>query len=358
MAWPLSEVEVQAAPDPPGVSRRARRGGLAIVFAAVVFGLSVSVLTGPSHRKSSPPDPEALQALAAYEVVYSGPGGVRVVPVVSGTPLQLITSPAGPPLSASLDVVFVNLGNLYLLPSPFGFGGRTTIQADRLFPMTWPGTVGIETDLGPDGIWADFVDLQGSTPDISAAWRMPSGYHPVSQYLATGPDGAVAAWSPGPDGQAQLGRVIAAHASWVITAGGPVTAWVDGSGCSAAGECPLRVSSNSEVHTVGPPPGHSGFVAGGAISPDGQWLAGFVRVPGRSDQGQLALVNTGTYTTRLVPDGTVSIQRAIPSVEWSPDGAAIFFSGVNGHMHVYRPTSTRALSLDLPGSASFSVTQT
>lgn len=111
-------------------------------------------------------------------------------------------------------------------------------------------------------------------------------------------------------------------------------------------------------HTIDPPPGHRGFLPGGALSPDGQFLAGFVIAPGgRRSQEELAIIDTTSFKATLIAGSTIGTGTSMPSAHWTPDGAAVFFSGSQGKMHVYQRGATRGATLDAPGSLSFTVVQ-
>jgi hypothetical protein len=304
----------------------------------------------------------AVQALGAYSIVYTGGDGVRVVPLSGGGESRPVTAPAGPPLQTAPGVAFVSAGTLYLLAPPFTDPRRTSLRADGLFPMVWPGTVGVK-DVAQDAVFARYVDVQNDDPDGLGGWLLPRGYKPVSQFLATGPGGVLRSWEPGSGRQAELGPVIGSHIRWVSGSNGQVVAWLAANGCASSGECPMRISGSGPPsagvdHSIVPPPGHRGFLPGGALSPDGQFLAGFVTAPGgRRSQDQLAIIDTATFDATLIDGSTVGVGKSIPSAQWTPDGQAVFFSGGQGDMHVYQQGATRATTLHTPGALSFTVAQ-
>src|SRR5262249_1176575 len=121
--------------------------------------------------------------------------------------------------------------------------------------------------------------------------------------------------------------------------------------------CTLHVSTSDyplDVDQVVPPAsGHQGFLPGGAADPTGTRIAAFVAMS--RGHAALAIVDTGIVDTTLVPDSTIALGRAVPTAQWTPDDAYVLFSGPGGAMHAYGAGSTRAVSLDLKGSSSFSV---
>ncbi len=64
-------------------------------------------------------------------------------------------------------------------------------------PMIWPDTIGVIRHIGPTAVSAFYVDLQDRSPSDSPGWTLPSGYHPVGQFLAMGPGGLLRTWQPG-----------------------------------------------------------------------------------------------------------------------------------------------------------------
>jgi hypothetical protein len=302
----------------------------------------------------------SLQTLRTYTIVYTGSDGVHVVSLERHRESRPVTAPAGPPLETSDGVAFVSSGTLYLLPAPFTGPARTSVDADRLFPMVWPGIVGVANDAGRGIVSVQYVDVQGNSPDSATPWQLPAGYQPVSQFLATGPAGVLRIWEPGSGGQAQLGRTIS-HTVEVTGVSGQVVAWRAVDKCAPNGECPMQISGSDPTspggdHTVIPPLGHRGFLAGGALSPDGRFLAGFVAAPsGSRSEAELAVIDMGSFNAKLIEGSTISVRDAVPSAQWAPDGGAVFFSGRQGKMHVYQPGEVRATTLDVQGSTSFAV---
>jgi hypothetical protein len=257
-------------------------------------------------------------------------------------------------------VVFVHAGTAYLLAPPFEGSPRPLLSADELFPMVWPGMVGAVRNAGSGPTEAQYVDIQDGSPANSPRWKLPAGYRPVGQFLAMDSGSDLRSWQPDPNGQVQLGGVIG-RAAAVIGSDGSRAAWVSAGGCSLDGECPLHISdttalSNTGDHTVAPPADHEGFLAAGALSPDGAQVAAFVAAPGsHGDRAQLAIVDTDSLDVTLVPDSTIQLSGGSACAHWTPDGLYLFFSGPKGKMKLYQPGAPRATVLGIDGSDSFAV---
>lgn len=352
-----------------GNRRRLTRPVLALVAAVLAVigtgsGLSLaSDLTG--RGTSAGPGgagPGALLGagtLRSDVVVYSGPAGVRVVPVDDRRPIYLSGAPTGPAEQTSAGTVFVQGGTAYLLAPPYAGPPRPLLQADGLFPMLWPGVVGAERDAGPGQVEASFVDLQDGHPSHSPWWVFPAGYRPISQLLASGPGGAVLPWQPA-DGGVRFGASLGAAVS-VMTSATPEVAWLSARGCAPDGECLLHVDNLNaddpgDGRVVPPPAGHAGYLPGGALSPDGQQMAAFVAdPPGHPHQAELVIIDTDRAQATVVPDSLVPLAGGWPAAGWTPDGAFVLFSGAGGSMHLYRPGSSRAFPLHQAASDSFAV---
>ena len=142
----------------------------------------------------------------------------------------------------------------------------------------------------------------------------------------------------------------------MIASAGSSVAWLSADGCAPNGECTLHVTTSDYPdvdQVVQPAPGHEGFLPGGAADPSGTRIAAFVATS--RGHAALAVVDTGILDTTLVPDSTIAVGHGVATARWTPDDAYVLFSGPGGAMHVYGPGSTRAVSLDVKGSSSFSV---
>jgi hypothetical protein len=350
------------------ISLRAATIGLAIV---AVIGVTTGVVaTGRGGlSRSGPPAPGLLRTLQAlglgpYAVVSTGRDGVHVIPVAGGPESHPITMPTGSPVSTSDGVVFVSGGTAYLLAPPFSSPPRPMVGADRLFPMEWPGTVGVGSGAAPGAVRVQYLDLQSGNPTGAPMGELPRGYQPVTQAVAVGPGGVLRTWEPGAGGLTRLGPALGDRAT-VLGSDGQVVAWLAAGDCAPNGECSLHITTIESApesgplggdRLVGPPRGHHGFLGGGALSPDGQLLAAFVSVSrGRQAQAELAIIDMTTLQVTLIANSIIPTGIAGPSAQWTPDGAFVFFSGSKGHMYAYQQGDTKATALDIKGSTSFAV---
>ena len=117
---------------------------LAVVGAAAVIAVFASL---PGLTRVGLSDPGSVVAppfLETYTVVYGGHDGLTVMPLDGHRGRYLLTTPTGPPLSASGGVAFVSGGMAYFLPAPYNGTPSPLVPALRVFPMVWPGLVGVE----------------------------------------------------------------------------------------------------------------------------------------------------------------------------------------------------------------------
>jgi hypothetical protein len=248
----------------------------------------------------------------------------------------------------------------YFLPAPYNGTPSPLVPAERVFPMVWPGLVGVERTPGSGTVSAEFVNIGSADPPAAPVWQFPAGYQPVAQFLSTGPGGALRNWAAGPGSLVVLGQTLG-HAAGVLGDDGTNVAWLAGSGCAATRECSLHVTNTdappaSADRTVAPLRGHDGYLPGGALSPDGSQLAVFVAGPGRHhSDAELALVDTTTWHVTLVGDSVVPVGHSAATAEWTPDGSTVFFSGSKGPMRAYELGDANAISIGIKGSDSFAV---
>jgi hypothetical protein len=158
-------------------------------------------------------------------------------------------------------------------------------------------------------------------------------------------------------GQVQLGRAVG-HAAAVIGTVNSSLIWLSADTCAPNGECTLHLTTSDDGapdvdHVVQPPPGHMGFLAGGAGDPKGTLIAAFVA--GNRDHAALAIIDTGILDSAIVSDSVIAVGHAAATARWTPDSAYVLFSGPGGAMHAYAPGSSRAVSLNFKGSSSFFV---
>ena len=335
-----------------------------IVAVAVVAFAGVQTHGGSRSTTAAkvPPRPVlAPVALRNYSVLYTGPLGPRLVPLHGETPITLLRSGPGDPqrpLAVSGGVVFLHRGLAYFYDTAAPERFHALVPADRLFPMIWPGVVGVQRGLEPGPLSVQFVSTSEARTADSPVWQLPAGYQPIAQggtgLFVINTIGQLRTWSLE---TRQLGPVLGLAASVVDTHVDQV-AWRASMGC-ADGECPMHLTnaSTGQDRIITPPAEHRGFFDGGAFSPDGATLAAFViaDAPNNSPGAALVLIDTANGTTTLVAHGTVPIGEPIGMAAWPPDAATVFFCGNNGTMHVYRLATRGVLTINLPASYSFAV---
>jgi hypothetical protein len=364
-------VELQPAPPagrrPAPEHRRQPSPARPIALALAAFLVAAPILAATFARAGPTARPGEGAAgltgafgLDAYGVVYTGASGVQVVNLSGRDATTAFRGAAGPALPTASGVAFVHAGGAYLLAPPFQGEARLLAPAERLFPMLWPGTIGVEWRVAWGPVEASYVDLEGEIPALTSEWALPVGYQAVGQFVALGPGGELREWEPGPDGRATLGAVIGRSAGFV-SSDGVAAVWLSAAGCNDNGECPLLISevgAGTPVagRRVTPPAGHHGFLPGGGLSPDGALLATFVTGPdGRADEAQLVIVDTTTLTATPVPAAIVQTGAGSATAHWSPDGDAVLFSGPGGMMNLYSTDTGRSAPLGIPGAATFAV---
>jgi hypothetical protein len=327
-------------------------GAVLVVLAATA--VLVELVVG---RGAGTPPPLSGSALRSYTVVYTGQKGVEVVPLDGQHPRYPMSTDAGPPVGTSAGVAFVHAGTAYLLTPPYDARPRPLLVADGLFPMVWPDMLGADRGVGTGNPTAVYVNLEQAGSPALPGWQFPPGYRPVGQFFALGPGGLLRDWLPGPGGQVELGRAVG-HAAAVIGTVNSSLMWLSAGTCAPNGECTLHLTTSDDGapdvdHVVQPPPGHDGFLAGGAGDPNGTLIAAFVA--GSRDHAALAIIDTGILDSTIVSDSVIAVGHAAPTARWTPDSAYVLFSGPRGAMHAYAPGSSRAVSLDFKGSSSFFV---
>jgi hypothetical protein len=347
--------EGAAAPDPTAtapthawrgrISRRWLGAGLAIVaVAGVLTGLALT----RAPRSSLP------EALKTYTVLYAGAYGVRAVPLDGRPARTLATSPTSGPLKSSDGAVFLHGGWAYYLPAPFTGTPRALVTADEQFPMAWPGVVGVGRQSGSGDVTVEFVEVEGGAELDAPIGELPAGYRPVAQFLAIGPGGVLRTWNPGGLRRSlQLGSPLGQAAS-IVAVSGTAVVWRGAAGCQANGECPLFFADGAggSGRSIPPPPGHAGYLAGGALSPDGQLVATFIAAPQRG-KAQLVLIELASGQITVVAGGIVPIGSGAPGAGWTPDGNFVFFSGPQGPMHCYLPAERRVFRLPVTSREGF-----
>jgi hypothetical protein len=328
-------------------------------MAVFLVGASIG-LGGALNRGHRRPVESGAASFRHYTMLYTGQFGPRLVPLDGSAPSTLM--PRGPgdperPLEVAGGVTFVHRGLAYFLATPVNAPPQGLVPADHLFPMLWPGLIGVQRGIGPESVSVQFVATTPAVGANSPVWQLPAGYQPVAQdgggILLDDSSGDLRTWSI--DG-GRLGPILGRAASVIDTHVDEV-AWRASAGCQG-GECPLHITdaATGADRVVAPPRGFHGFLDGGAFSPDGVQLAAFVSAPPTTGpHAELVVIDVGASSINQVGNGVVQIGEPVGAAAWTPDATTVFFSGNNGPMRAYRPGDTRAFAMPVPASYSFAV---
>jgi hypothetical protein len=146
----------------------------------------------------------------------------------------------------------------------------------------------------------------------------------------------------------------------VIDTHGNLVAWMyrDVSACQGM-ECSLHITdvNTGADRVVPPPPGHAGYIGGGAYSASGDFLAAFVSVTGDAQRAQPVIVHSADpYPTSVeVQTATIPIGEAVGAAEWAPTDDVLFVAGLTGTMLACRPGNPAPISIGIPPSYTFAV---
>jgi hypothetical protein len=341
--------------------RRRRLVALVAVVAVIAAGTYLGVVLTRVHRRPPVAGASTPAFLRQYTVFYTDQFGPRLVPLDGRPASSLMATGSGdpePPLPVSGGVVFVHRGLAYFLATPAGAQPRALGVADHLFAMIWPGVVGIQRGFAPGPVNVQFVSTTGEPGADSPVWQLPAGYQPLAQagngLLLIDGRGELRLWDIA---GGQVGPTLG-QARSVIDTHGDQIAWRAGVGCVNA-ECPLHITDadTGADRIVAPPASHAGFLDGGAFSPGGSMLAGFVSAPsGTSPRAELVLIDpVAPFNNSVVRDSVVPFGEPVGSAAWTPDSTTVFFCGLGGPMRVYRLGDRRAVSVNLQSSYNFLV---
>ena len=350
---------------PPRAMRRAVLVGTAVV--AVTATLAALVVNRPQRHPTEPSAaphatlPITVSPMQRYTVLYTDQLGPRVVPLDGGpTSTLMAAGPADPqrPVEVSGGVAFLRRGVVYFLATALRAAARPLGPADHLFTMLWPGLVGVQRGSGPGTVTVQFVSTTAQSADNSPVWQLPTGYQALAQagsgLLVQDANGQLRIWSL--DG-GRLGPVISRSGDVIGTSGDEV-AWRSNTGCDGDAECPLHITnaSTGTDRVVSPPTAHGGFLGGGALSPDGRFLAAFIAAPFVSNPtAELVVVDLGASVIKRLANSAVDVGEPVGAAVWTADGTTVFFCGLNGQMRAYQPGDTGAVTVNVPASYNFAV---
>ena len=137
---------------------------------------------------------------------------------------------------------------------------------------------------------------------------------------------------------------------------GSLLAWYSTPGGECDGDCVLHLTdvASGLDRVVEPPPG-TGWIRGGAISPDGNRLAAFVapttpeRPPGQQ-VATLVIVDVATSEGMQIPGSGVPYGEPVAAATWSVTSGWLFFAGHGGSMRAYFPGASSSVELPAPAS--------
>ena len=313
-------------------------GGCAVVLVAVVVGgIAVGRRGG---RRVSP--------LAIYTLVDAGADrNVTVVPLGAGRRIvepQHATGYPDRPVRTAHGVVFVAGGIAYNLGYPFLGPPRPLGPAEQVLAEGDSPTVSVVRQVSGSATVAS-VPVDPGFVAGTETFTLPAGYEPVARvsrgFLLQADDGQLRVWN---------GTLVATlgRARSVVDVNGDEVAWVD-----TASQLHITDTASGRDAVQAPPAGHSGFIGGGAFSPNGAFLAAFVDGPGSSAGPQAQLVVIGPKADPA-PVATVRVGEPVGSAVWTPDGSWVLFCGLDG-MRAYEPGRAGVVDVGQPGSYSFTV---
>jgi hypothetical protein len=248
-------------------------------------------------------------------------------------------------------------GRIYRL-DPGGTRLRAVGTGADLFKATTPGLFYVRV--------GDRLERWRATRGrVAGPWRIPAGYRLTEPPVAVA-DGVLvvsdrdsieltlARWDTGSGRVTRLGTVW--HPVDSFRARGARTstvAWVD---CPASGAPPCALVIGDSVggarrRIAAPEPG-TGFLYGGAFSPDGTRLAAFVSATRGGGTATLVIVDLATGRVRPVAGSTVEIGEAYGYAAWSPSGRWLVFGGIDATMRAYELGTARAVPLPYAGAYS------
>jgi hypothetical protein len=133
----------------------------------------------------------------------------------------------------------------------------------------------------------------------------------------------------------------------VAAARGDAVAWIEDQACGVTA-CPLHLTTitTGADRVVQPPPGSAGFLAGGAISPDGRFLAAHVLFPPESNVAPVIDVIDLRAATSILAGSAHA--RQDQTVVWTPDGAWVFFCGFPAPLYAFRPSDQKLFEVAAP----------
>ena len=281
----------------PGRARRRLDGWVLVVpllAAGLLIGLTVWVRahagpTGPARPPASTIPSAALGADLSHRILVEGDQARLRFFHLDGTAEADVTVPptteAPRPLAVGTALVFTAARQARVIADPPAGAVRALGPADRLIRAVNPGQLWLvrDQDQAPATVQLACVPGPGvACSAFPAPRQVPAGMRPVASLagglllVAARPDVIAPAemWDPFADRvvfrfPAAFGDVIDTHLNVVVwRSGGPGV-------CTGGVQCPLHITDvgSGQDQLIPAPPGSSGYMGGGALSPDGSyWL--------------------------------------------------------------------------------------
>ena len=237
---------------------------------------------------------------------------------------------------------------------------RRIASGDIVFPSTEDGELFVakRSSTSPHGSDLALIDIDGAV--LGGPWQLPDGYALTSPARATSrglvvrsPTGGLALWNPLSDSVAGTFGTGGLIIDTFTAADRSLVARTSGS-CSPT-ECHLSIRDVEAGTTteIPAPEGLSGFLGGGAFSPDGSNLAAF----GTLDRGavgggagrrmQLVIVDVTSGEATGISKSVDEFGEGYGFATWSRTGRWLFFGGLR-MTYLHRIGTHDAIALALP----------
>jgi hypothetical protein len=247
-------------------------------------------------------------------------------------------------------LLFIHDGAAQLFVAPFDGPVIALGPATHAFPAG-PAVIGLERGTLPGPVTIRLVSPAGQ--EIGGDAVLPTGTLALASTprgLLLQADDLLRVWDP----ETATVRTTLGPFRDFLGVQGSLVAWTRNTPCSLG--CPLHVTdvATGADQVIASAPGTDGYIAGGAISPNGRWLAAFFFVgAGPSPGARAALIDLRTaQVTTLEPP--VRVGELIGAANWTPDSRWLIFGGLSGSLYAYRPGQRGpALPLPLPSSYTF-----
>jgi hypothetical protein len=366
-----------------GSSRRVRwwvLAGAVLLVATVTIALLGGAADHP-HRSQPPRTPAVfippadLPADMAGDVVAEvDRGQLRVFPLDGRRRILDVptTTPLFPdrPLSLRNDtIVWLGGGRVLVAKNPLAGQVTDLGPADGVIAGPKPGQFWIVRGRPPAPVSVQLGCVSGSGvicgSELSPPVAVPDGLVPVGEaggdLIVTGPPSAqtspAMAWDPFSGDvkfyfRAPLRKTIDSHLNLLAWLGGSGGCAVDASVCAVH----LTDVTTGVDHVIDPPPGYDSYIAGGAFSPEGNYLALFAIKLTTPQTARPVIVSLDAASTEMqVSAQSLPLGEAIGAAAWDPRGGGVFVSGVSGSLVVCRPVDPACVDLHLPWSYEFAV---